>query len=128
MTLGNLLKYDQEEQFGKVLVFVRDGSGVGLLRQLGQQRKHGGDFGRDRGRSGQVVTNRTEASLVSGPSQSDLLTLRADVVGRALVGITGLIARSDLDVGLLAGRSIGTSEATLSEICVGNMIRAELVK
>ena len=128
MALENQLNNDQEEQFGNILIFVRDGSGVGLLRQLGQQRKHGGDFGRDWGRSGQVVTDRTEASLVSGPSQSDLLTLRADVVGRALVGITGLIARSDLDVGLLAGRSIGTSEATLSEICVGNMIRAELVK
>ena len=89
MTLGNLLNNDQEEQFGNILIFVRI-----------------------RGRSGQVVTDRTEASLVSGPSQSDLLTLRADVVGRALVGITGLIARSDLDVGLLAGRSIGTSEAT----------------
>ena len=112
MTLGNLLKYDQEEQLGDILIFVRDGSGVGFLRQLGQQRKHGGDFGRDRGRSGQVVTNRTEASLVSSPGQSDLLTLRADVVGRALVSVTGLIASSDLNVGLFAGRSIGTSEAT----------------
>ena len=89
MALENQLNNDQEEQFGNILIFVRI-----------------------RGRSGQVVTDRTEASLVSGPSQGDLLTLRADVVGRALVSVTGLIASSDLNVGLFAGRSIGTSEAT----------------
>ena len=90
--------------------------GVLLFGQLGQSGQHGGDLGRDRWWGGQVVSLGYESVLIGGPGQSDLLSFGGDEVRSSLVGVARLVSDDFLCVGLIAGSTIGTGVAILSNI------------
>jgi hypothetical protein len=82
---------------------------VGGFLKFGQEGQHLGDFFGDGRGSGQVVTDRAVSSVIGGPGDGDLLALRSDPVGRSLVGVSCFVAGALLDIGFLAGCSVGSS-------------------
>jgi hypothetical protein len=58
-----------------------------------------------------MITDSAVTVLISHPGDGDLLALRSDPVGRSLIGVSCFVAGALLDVGFLAGSSIGSGVA-----------------